>query len=95
VHDGCSAVSASFAHPLEDLLVGLDLRPRRELAVVVLVEGRLVQDRPGHRHRLDPLLAVGRGRQVVELDARLHRGSAEVILTVPRVSAYIGPMCTW
>ncbi len=83
------------AHPVEDLLVGLDARPGGQLAAVVRRERGLVEDQPGRADRLHPLLAVGRRGQVVEQHARVLRGSVLRIFTCPRVSAYIGPTCTW
>ena len=59
-----------LADPVEDLLVGLDGGAGRELAVVERRERRLVEDVARDPDRLDPLLAVLRGREVVEL----HRG---------------------
>ena len=58
--------------PVEDLLVGRDVGPGRELAAVVRVERRLVQDAAGDADRLDPLLAVLLGREVVEAQRRMH-----------------------
>ena len=64
------------AHPVEDLLVGLDRGAGGELAVVVRRERRLVEDVAGHADRLDPLAPVGRRGQVVEHHRRVLLGVA-------------------
>ena len=71
VQDGCRAVSASSRDPVEDLLVGLDRRPGRELAVVERRERRLVEDVAGRPDGLDPLARSFSRGQVVELQRRV------------------------
>src|ERR1700746_1966342 len=81
VHDGCSAVSASrrwqcrpraARDPVQDLLVRLDLRPRRELAALERLERRLPQNAPRDADRLDPFAAVLLRGQVVEPQRRMR-----------------------
>ncbi len=75
------------AHPVEDLLVGLDLLAGRELAVVERREGGLAEDVARHPDRLDPLPLVVVGRQVVEQ----HRGvGLRVRAPDPHVTAGVG-----
>jgi len=57
--------------PVQDLLVGRDLRAGRQLPGVVGGERRLVHDVPGHPDDLDPLPAVLVGGEVVEAEGRL------------------------
>ena len=64
---------AVAAHPVEDLLVGLDRRAGRGLAAVERSHRRLVEDVAGDADRLDPLAPVLIGGQVVEPQRRLAR----------------------
>ena len=63
--------------PVEDLLVGLDARPRPGLAAVQLLEGGLVEQVARDVHRVDPEPAVDVVAEVVELQrgllARIRR----------------------
>ena len=59
------------AYPFEDLLVGLHVRARAELAGAHLSHGFGVQQRTRNAHCLDPLAAILVGLQVVEEDLRL------------------------
>ena len=81
--------------PVEDLLVGLDRGAGRRLAAVELGQRRLAEDPPGDADGLDPFAPVLVGREVVEAERRVDRGSVEVIFTEPRASEYIGPTWTW
>ena len=62
---------AVAADPVQDLLVGGDRRPGRELPAVEGRERGLAQDVPRDPDRLDPLAPVGVGGQVVEPQRRV------------------------
>ena len=58
--------------PVENLLIALYRRARRDLAAIERIEGRLVQNMACGADRLNPLAAILGGGKIVEAQRGIH-----------------------